>query len=235
MARQIWSQATQWQAPEPTNGDYADLNMGQAEAVLGANNAPDFSAGISISDSAQEIVDHSHVITSSGIAPNAVHATGVSVTEAVQILDDETGSIGEFAGSFDLDQAIVEDTSLTLHSIKEGRAVLSANNAPDIDGISFSLDAADVVSGAPGVLAPELTGEFAAAGFVEVTNVISLEAVELLHVSEAVDEYVLGEGFVVPPVGVPVSVAAAIFGAVNEGAATNTECSVYIPGHGARV
>ena len=109
---------------DPTNGDYADLNMGQAEAVLGANNAPDFNAGITISDSAQEIVDHSHVITSSGIAPNAVHATGVSVTEAVQIFDDEAGSIGAFAGSFDLDQAIVDDTSLTLHSIKEGRAVL---------------------------------------------------------------------------------------------------------------
>ena len=43
---------------------------------------------------------------------------------------------------------------------------------------------------AQGVLAPELTGEFAAAGFIEVTNVISLEAVDFC-ISEAVDEYVL--------------------------------------------
>ena len=68
----------------------------------------------------------------------------------------------------------------------------------------------------------------------EVTNVISLEAVELLHVSEAVDEYVLGEGFVVPPVGVPVSVAAAILAPSTREPLPHRVFRLH-SGHGARV
>ena len=51
--------------------------------------------------------------------------------------------------------------------------------------------------------------------------------------SEAVDEYV-PEGFVVPPEGVPVSVAAAIFGAVNEETRSQHRMPRLISRYGAR-
>ena len=75
MAHQSWSIPTQWRAADPFRLCGSEYGTGRGSAS--ANNASDFSAGISISDSAQEIVDHSDVIASSGIAPDAVHATGV--------------------------------------------------------------------------------------------------------------------------------------------------------------
>ena len=52
---------------------------------------------------------------------------------------------------------------------------------------------------------------------------------------EAVDEYVLGEGFVVPPEGVPVASRPRFWRCQRRGAAPTAECSVYITGHGVRV
>ena len=88
-----------------TPSDYADLNMGQAEAVLGANNVPDFNAGVTV----LMVLRRCRSFPCNNFQWHRAKCRPrhrCVCHEAVQILDDEAGSIGEFAGSCDLDQAL---------------------------------------------------------------------------------------------------------------------------------
>ena len=85
---------------------FSGINMDQAEAVLDAGNKGSFKSDISISDSVTNIQTNSTLLAGNAIAPAQVHATGATVADAVNMFDDVSGTVGQYAGSFDLDPAV---------------------------------------------------------------------------------------------------------------------------------
>ena len=198
---------------------FSGINMDQAEAVLGAGNKGSFKSDISISDSVANIQNNSTLLAGNAISPAQVHATGATVADAVTLYD-LVGKAGQYAGSFDLDAAVLNNTDLTLNSLKEGHAVASAlNNVPAVNTIAFSLDATEAIT-AQGALAPELTvgGAFAAAESVKVNNVSDVADAVLLFGSADVDEFSLAPSFVAPAEGVTIAEAQALFAGSGAGA-----------------
>ena len=196
--------------------DYENIKKGQAEAVLGASNEINVKPDLSISDCVTAIESNSSVITGNSIPPGKVHATGATLSDALNMFDDTPATVGQFAGSFKLDTGIASDPNLTLTTLKEGRAILAADNAPNINTISFSLSAIEAVPPGGSSLAPELNGIFANAEFVRVNDAASVNEAVVLHESAAVDEYSMVGGFIAPPEGVSIQEAKALFVAPGE-------------------